>query len=75
VISKWCNWEVGISDPFKLPNKKMALLPLAYNSGSWTGNEYLQIYPRIERLINTEDYIVLYPDGMSESIQTWLKRK
>jgi hypothetical protein len=23
VASKWCNWEVGIADPFKLPNKKL----------------------------------------------------
>src|SRR5258706_6925439 len=34
IASKWCNWEVGIADPFKLPNKKIALLPLADNSGT-----------------------------------------
>ena len=25
VASKWCNWEVGIADPFKLPKKKIYL--------------------------------------------------
>ena len=48
VTSKWCNWEVGIADPFKLSSKKMALLPLADNSGNWNGNEYLQIYPSLK---------------------------
>lgn len=75
VSSKWCNWEVGIADPFKLPSKKMALLPLADNSGTWNGNEYLLIYPRIERSqINTNIYYVYYPDGTSELLTTWLSR-
>jgi hypothetical protein len=75
VASKWCNWEVGIADPFKLPNKKIALLPLADNSGTWNGNEYLQIYPRIERgSTNPSDYYVWYPDNSIETISEWLKR-
>ena len=76
VASKWCNWEVGIADPFKLPYKKIALLPLADNNGTWDGNEYLQIYPRIERSsTNLNEYWVWYPDGTLESISTWLNRK
>jgi hypothetical protein len=76
VSSKWCNWEVGIADPFKLPNKKIALLPLADNSGTWNGNEYLQIYPRIERgTSDLNEYYVWYPDGTLETLSTWLSRK
>lgn len=66
VASKWCNWEVGIADPFKLHKKAIALLPIADNSGTWTGNEYLQIYPRIERNPREsggEVYYVWYPDN------------
>jgi TIR domain len=75
VASKWCNWEVGIADPFKLTTKKMALLPLADNNGSWNGNEYLQIYPRIEAVTtNPNEYLVWYPDGTIETISTWLNR-
>lgn len=77
VSSKWCNWEVGIADPFKLYNKKIALLPLAENSGSWNGNEYLQIYPRIEknpRKAGGEGYYVWYPDGTWETLENWLKK-
>ncbi|HMV09411.1 MAG TPA: toll/interleukin-1 receptor domain-containing protein [Cyclobacteriaceae bacterium] len=76
IASKWCNWEVGIADSFKLSSKKMALLPLADNRGTWGGNEYLQIYPRIERgTVDSNEYWVWYPDGSLESISTWLNRK
>lgn len=76
VASKWCNWEVGIADSFKLIHKKIALFPLADNSGTWNGNEYLQIYPRIERGTNNlNEYWVLYPNGTIESISVWLNRK
>ena len=77
VISRWCNWEVGIADPFKLPNKKMALLPLAENSGTWNGNEYLQVYPRIEkntRKSGGEGYYIWYPDGTWETLENWLTK-
>lgn len=75
IASKWCNWEVGIADPFKLLNKKIALLPLADNSGTWNGNEYLQIYPRIEKSsLNNDDYYVWYPDGTLEALTTWLRK-
>ena len=75
VESKWCNWEVGIGDSFKLRKKKIAILPLADNRGVWNGNEYLQIYPRIEKSsIASNDFVVKYPDGTVESIATWLKR-
>lgn len=77
IASKWCNWEVGIADPFKLPNKKIAILPLADNSGTWNGNEYLQIYPRIEKnpmKLGGEGYYVWSPDGSWETIATWLKK-
>jgi len=76
IASKWCNWEVGIGDTYKLSNKKIAILPLADNSGTWNGNEYLQIYPRIEQgNTNKSDYFVWYPDGTIENITEWLKRK
>jgi hypothetical protein len=77
VGSKWCNWEVGIADPFKLLNKKIALLPLADNSGAWNGAEYLQIYPRIEReytQAGNYNYFVWFPDGSYETLDTWLRR-
>jgi hypothetical protein len=78
ISSKWCNWEVGIADPFKLLNKKIALLPLADNSGDWKGNEFLQVYPRIERntaFYGENRYTIYYPDGSQDKLEDWLKRK
>lgn len=75
IASKWCNWEVGIGDTYKLNSKKIALLPLADNNGTWYGNEYLQIYPRIERGPNYP-YAneVWYPNNTRELLSDWLKR-
>jgi hypothetical protein len=75
ITSRWCNWEIGIADPFKLAKKKMALLPLADNNGSWEGSEYLRIYPRIEEgITDPNQYWVWYPDKTLETITDWLKR-
>jgi hypothetical protein len=74
VLSKWCNWEVGIGDVFKQPFGNLAILPLADNNRTWEGNEYLQLYPRIEKKADTNTISVLYPDGKSESFESWLKR-
>jgi hypothetical protein len=74
VASKWCNWELGIGDIRKLKNDNLAIIPLADNDGKWAGNEYLQMYPRIEEANNIENkgkYKVVYPDGRP---MIWLKK-
>lgn len=87
VISKWCNWEVGIGDTFKLSKDNIAILGLADNNRHWTGNEYLQIYPSIEYQNGStknnlgnyipKGYYVLYPsiDGSRrfKTLQEWLR--
>lgn len=75
ISSKWCNWEVGIGDTFKLPTDKICILPLADNRLTWEGNEYLQIYPRIEQSEYNKDYFkVIYPYGRELSINDWLNQ-
>ncbi|GAA0875197.1 hypothetical protein GCM10009118_16060 [Wandonia haliotis] len=75
ISSKWCNWEVGIGDTYKLLSDKICILPLADNRNTWEGNEYLQIYPRIEASELLQDYFkVIYPDGRSVSINDWLNK-
>lgn len=72
INSKWCNWELGFGDAFKYIND-IALIPLADNSVSWNGNEYLKIYPRIEESEYSPEYIkVLFPDGTTKSLYDWL---
>lgn len=75
INSKWCNWEVGIGDAYKLPSDQICILPLADNGITWQGNEYLQIYPRIEKNQYTVDsYRVIYPDGRNVSLNDWLNK-
>ncbi|PUV24157.1 toll/interleukin-1 receptor domain-containing protein [Sphingobacterium athyrii] len=75
ITSKWCNWEVGIGDTYKLANDKICILPLADNRLTWQGNEYLQIYPRIEESEYTRDYFkIIYPNKSEISLYDWLKQ-
>lgn len=74
IASKWCNWELGYGDAAKSQSKKIAILPLADSDGTWTGNEYLQIYPRIEPTGRLDEYAVFYPDGSSIILPAWLKK-
>lgn len=73
INSKWCNWELGYGDAFKYIHN-IALFPLSETSGSWEGNEYLKIYPRIEESnILNEYYKIIYPDNKDIEISEWLK--
>lgn len=75
IASKWCNWEVGIGDAYKLNSDKICLLPIAENNGTWQGNEYLQIYPRVEQVSGHNTIFRLnYPDGNQAWFDEWLKK-
>lgn len=50
IESYWCNWELGIGDVHKFQNH-IAILPVKEKGEydyQYKGNEYLQIYPRID---------------------------
>lgn len=76
ISSKWCNWELGLGDVHRY-KENIALFPVADNSGNWIGNEYLQIYPFIDKsyktLIMDNEYRVIYPDGKNLDLTSWLK--
>lgn len=42
--SKWCPWELGVSDGF---NGKVCILPIM-NSSTFKGQEYLGLYPYLD---------------------------
>lgn len=69
IASKWCNWELGFGDAKKY-YKDIAVMPISENDGSWSGNEYLQIYPIIK--IEKEDYFVEFK-GIKIKLVDWLK--
>ncbi|MCB0463334.1 MAG: toll/interleukin-1 receptor domain-containing protein [Flavobacteriaceae bacterium] len=76
IESKWCNWELGLGDVHKYI-EHIALLPVADNSGNWIGNEYLQIYPYVDKKYKSlewdDEYTVIYPDGKKKDLIDWLK--
>ena len=50
IESYWCNWELGIGDTYKYIDN-IAILPIkekGEQDSKFKGNEYLQIYPRID---------------------------
>lgn len=50
IESHWCNWELGLGDIHKFPDK-IAILPIKEKGqldSQYKGNEYLQIYPSID---------------------------
>lgn len=47
INSKWCNWELGLGDAAKYI-ENIALFPINRTYQSFSGAEYLKIYPYIE---------------------------
>lgn len=52
IISKWCNWELGLGDAEKYI-ENIAILPVKRDYSDFSGNEYLEIYPYI---FNVDSY-------------------
>lgn len=51
--SRWMPWELGYFDGFR--DGRVAVLPLvAQSSDAFTGQEYLGLYPTVERLRHTD---------------------
>lgn len=46
--SRWCPWEIGYADG-KKPLDSILVIPTVDNSGKYYGNEYLQLYRRIDQ--------------------------
>ncbi|ASK21205.1 toll/interleukin-1 receptor domain-containing protein [Halomonas sp. N3-2A] len=49
--SRWCPWEIGYADGKKHLNN-IVIVPTVDSSGRHHGNEYLQLYSRIETSTN-----------------------
>lgn len=45
--SRWCPWEIGFADEVK-GKKNLVIIPIEENDGTRHGNEYLQLYQRID---------------------------
>ncbi|MCH5937009.1 toll/interleukin-1 receptor domain-containing protein, partial [Salmonella enterica] len=49
--SRWCPWEIGYADGKKNLNN-IVIVPTVDSSGRHHGNEYLQLYSRIDTTPN-----------------------
>lgn len=45
--SRWCPWEIGCADSIK-GYEKILIIPTEDDFGNWYGNEYLQLYKKID---------------------------
>ena len=75
ISSKWCNWELGFGDAHKYWNN-IAILPITEkNDDTFSGSEYLQIYPVIKSDYRhiTDGCFVEFA-GKRVSLIEWLKR-
>jgi hypothetical protein len=49
--SRWCPWEIGFADSAK-GYEKILIIQTEDDYGTWHGNEYLQLYKKIDEGIN-----------------------
>jgi hypothetical protein len=60
--SRWCPWEIGFADS---GDKKIYIIPTTDGYNSY-GNEYLDLYPKIDtgtyRIDNRPGYFVFHPN-------------
>jgi len=47
LFSRWVPWEIGVADQLKTIDK-IAIIPVEDPTGRFDGNEYLQLYNRIQ---------------------------
>lgn len=78
--SRWIPWELGLADEMKKLNN-IALLPAIklYDNGSWTKQEYLGLYDRVElnRFKNQSDdkwIVVNHHENSGIELREWLKK-
>ena len=51
--SRWCPWEIGFADAVK-NYEKILIIPTEDDYGNWYGNEYLQLYKKIDEGSNKQ---------------------
>lgn len=59
--SRWCPWEIGFADSKKIYDR-ILIIPTT-DSGKWYGNEYLQIYKKIDVAVGNQ--LAAFPVGQN----------
>lgn len=82
LASRWVPWELGIADSLK-QWEEIAIIPVKDDNGRWTGNEYIQIYQRIEEMANVPKLLLptslltnrSFKERSGTTLSTYLQRK
>lgn len=61
MTSRWCPWELGFADGVKR-NEQIAVIATRDTLGNYYGNEYLQLYRRIDQA-TADNALYWYPKG------------
>lgn len=73
LVSRWVPWEVGIADTRKAL-QSVAIIPVADPQGIFHGNEYLQLYRRIELGPNNELQMFKPNSSIGLDVKSWFQR-
>lgn len=82
IASKWCNWELGYGDAKKFP-RNIAIFPFEDDDKTFSGSEYMQIYPYIRHFDKYDTYggkVILTPGlyvckgNTKTSMSDWLSK-
>lgn len=65
MASRWCPWELGFADGVNR-NDQIAIIATRDASGNYYGNEYLQLYRRIDQS-TAGNALYWYPKGSQSS--------
>ena len=61
MTSRWCPWEIGYADG-KKPIDRIIIIPTRDDAGSTHGNEYLQLYRRLD--VSDRGALAVWQPGM-----------
>lgn len=71
MASRWCPWEIGYADGVKR-SIQIAIVPTRDSNGRFYGNEYLQLYRRIDKTNYTSPLRWFDPGSISShSVSTF----
>jgi hypothetical protein len=70
LASRWVPWELGFCDGEKQGNH-LAVFPISGDDAAYTGNEYVQLYPKIQYINN--NWWVYLSNGVTPLVCVTLK--
>lgn len=72
--SRWMPWELGVFDGSRGP-ERVAICPIADGTGSYEGQEYIDLYKTLERLSDSgvhRTYVVQHSRGRAERLDSFV---